>query len=329
MLALLCLLLLAPGCPPGGSQGGILRWEAYADLVSSTPILPVVLEVGPGLSLADAETQANALGCGVEIHLPGPATGDLLLSARCADPDALGIRVSGPGPLSGGIRAYCVGPDCAWVSVEGLAVTAANNDAFDADGEAKLAVIGSTGWVSGLYSNVLTTHGDSRLLALNVSGGVTGADVAPPIAITADSRATLIGTGSFSTGFAPYDGVVNLGGSNGGTSHLTLVGVRLSCAGTQQSSVDFEPGGGGHATLESAQVTFDCDPDLRLNGLSEHVSWQSIQDDLAGIQITFPAELNSRIELDLSAHNGVDLTLAQPIPTWVDGAGASVVRVYR
>ena len=291
---------------------------------------PTVLEVGPSLSVEDAALQASAIGCGVEIRIPGPATGPLLLSARCpGDPDALGIRVVGPGPLDGGVRAYCEGPDCAWVSVESLDARPIDDDAFDADADAKLAVIGCTGWVSGAQNNVLTTHQRSQLLALNVSGGATGGELAPAMAFTADSRATVITQGSFSTGTGAYDEVLNLGGGNGGDATATVIGAELICNGPLQAALDFEPGFLGVATLDTAQVRLACGADLNLNTLSETARWRSYNDELVPITVPTPSGLNRAIELEFRAPSLIDLPLAVPIPAWVDGQGTDVVRVLR
>ena len=125
LLSLLCAFLLAPTCDGGGGGGGIRSWEVYASLTGSSAVLPTVLTVGPGLSAEDAIEQANGIGCGVEVRLSGVVAADELVAvARCPDPDQLGIRIRGPATVLGGVRSFCDGPDCAWVSAEDLTVIA-------------------------------------------------------------------------------------------------------------------------------------------------------------------------------------------------------------
>jgi hypothetical protein len=287
----------------------------------------VQLVVGPGLGLAEAQAQANAIGCGVDIVLSGTVTGNLLLTPRCPFPTQLGIRVRGPATLIGGIRVSCVGADCAWASFEQLSVVATLDDAFDVGDDGRMAVIGSTGVVSGAYSNVLTAHAQSWLLALNTSGASTGPDRAPPVAIVQNAKATIIGRGTFDTASAPNDSVVALGGSNGGSVRATLIGHRLACSAAQQSSIAFDPGAGGTVNLETGVLDHGCPAHAVLDRVRERVVWRILRDRLLGLTVASPMIDRSDMQVEIDGTNGVLVGLAVPIPAWVDGFGALAVQV--
>jgi len=326
LLAVFVAPLVASTC--SGGVTGPPTWENYADLVASTATLPVQLVVGPGLPLADAQAQANAIGCGVEIRLSGTVTGNMVLSPRCPDPDQLGIRVRGPATLLGGVRVSCLGADCAWASLEQLSVSTTLDDAFDVDGDARMAVIAGTGSVSGAYSNVLTAHDRSWLLALNTSGAASGADLAPPVAIIQNASATLIGRGTFTSASAPNDEVVSLGGSSGGTVHATLIGHRLVCgAGMGQASLDFNPGASGTVFLDSGVLEYACPVEAMLTRSGERVVWRMLRDRLPALALASPMAAGSDFDVEIDSARGVMTGLAVPIPAWVNGTGVTALRV--
>lgn len=325
LLAFVAPLAAASTCVPGG---GTPTWQTYADLVASTATLPVQLVVGPGLTLADAQAQANAIGCGVDIRLSGTITGNLMISPRCPDPNQLGIRVRGPATLIGGIRVSCLGTDCAWASLEQLSVTATFDDAFDADGDARMAVIASAGSVSGAYSNVLTAHDRSWLLALNTSGSASGTELAPPVAIIQNASITAIGRGTFTSASSAYDDVVSLGGSSGGTVHATLIGHRLVCGTTaNQASIDFNPGANGTVFLDSGVLEYACPVDAVLTRPGERVVWRMLRDRLPALALASPMAVNSDFDLEIDSAYGVMVGLAVPIPAWVNGTAITALRV--
>jgi hypothetical protein len=319
--------LVASTCG-GGGVSGPPSWETYADLVASTAALPVQLVVGPGLTLADAQAQANAVGCGVEIRLSGTVTGNLVLSPRCPDPNQLGIRVRGPATLLGGIRVSCLGTDCAWASLEQLSVSTSLDDAFDVDGDARMAVIAGTGSVSGAYSNVLTAHDRSWLLALNTSGSASGTELAPPVAIIQSASVTAIGRGTFNSASAASDEVVSLGGSSGGTVHATLIGHRLVCGTTtSQASIDFNPGTNGTVFLDSGVLEYACPVEAMLTRSGERVVWRMLRDRLPALSLASPMAAGSDFDVEIDSARGVMIGLAVPIPAWVDGTGVAALRV--
>jgi hypothetical protein len=317
-------LLTAQSCVPGGPPS----WKAYASLTASTAALPVRLVVGPSVTLADAQSQANAVGCGVEIVLSGTLTGNLLLTPHCPDPEGLGIRVRGPATLYGGIRVSCAEAGCGWVSVEQLAVVSTLDDAYDVSGYGRMAVINATGQVSGAYSNVLTAHDQSALLALNTSGASLGSDLAPPVALIQRSSATLIGRGTFTTASAPNDEVISLGGgSMGGAVRATVIGHSLVCRVSPQSSIDFAPGMNGSVSLESGVLQHGCPAEALLDGTRTAVTWRMLRDRLAGLTLASPGGEDSDLALEIDSADGVLIGLAVPIPAWVDGSGTTAVTV--
>ena len=263
-------------------------------ITSSLEALPFNFHATDAESLTIAVEVANQIGCGVHIDVSGTITANIVLTPRCADPDALGIRLRGPATLYGGIFAGCEGTDCAWASVEGFQVVATDDDAFDASKDGRLAVLDSYAEVDGLYSNVLTSHGSGRILALSSSGRSIASQSSPPLAFIQNSRAIVAGTGEFRSGTAANDFVLLVGGSNPNSHPLVaLIGHRLRCGGDSQYSIGFEPGIGGHAELWWGNGSVECPIDL-------YRGWQE-----SATLTTFGS--------------GRPMPLPFPIPAWVRG----------
>jgi hypothetical protein len=302
---MLLLVLAALTSAQPGAAAGHPSWKSYASLMASEAVLPVRIVVGPSLSLAAAQSQANAVGCGVEVVLSGTIAGNLVLTPRCRHAEQLGIRIRGPATLHGGIRVSCAQPGCGWVSLEQLSVVSTRDDAYDVDSYGRMAVINGTGRVSGAFSNVLTAHNDSQLLALNTSGTSLGSDRASPVSIIQRAHATLIGEGTFTSASAPRDEVVSLGGeSTGGAVRITLIGHRLVCL-----------------------VQHGCPVEALLAGRHRTVTWRMLRDRLAGLTLVAPGAGARDLAFDIDSIHGVSIGLAVPVPAWVDGVGAAAVTV--
>lgn len=299
-VAALCLVTAAPPATAGRPrptetpEPTFISNTILETTKRSTAVLPVVFQATDAASLATAVDVANQIGCGVHIDVSGSIIANLVLTPRCPDPDALGIRLRGPANLYGGIVANCQGSDCAWASVEGINVVANNDDAFDANYDGRLAVLDSGGEVDGAYSNVLTAHGRARILALATFGRSVATVSSPPLAFIQDSRAIVAGGGEFRTGTAAKDVVLTVGGGNPG-SHpvVAVIGHRFRCGAPGHFSIGFEPGIGGHSELWWGNGNVDCPIDL-------YRGWQE-----SASMTTFGS--------------GHPMPLPFPIPAWVRG----------
>lgn len=234
-------------------------------ITQSQAELPIVLHATDAASLRTAIDIASAIGCGVHIEVSGTIAADVVLTPRCPDPDALGVRLRGPATLYGGIFAECEGPDCAWASVEGIRVVSTDGDAFDVSHDGRLAVLGCDAEVDGRFSNVLTAHQNGRILALATSGRSVSSEPSPPLAFIQNSRAIVAGTGEFRTGTADRDFALVVGGGNP-ESHpvVALIRHQLRCSRDGQFALGFEPGGRGYSKLLWATGRAFCPIELRL-----------------------------------------------------------------
>ncbi len=327
-LALGLLLAASLACSGGGGGGGgngasgpdAIELVEAAAIARSVLQPPTRLTASDAASFASAVTQANALGCGVEIAVSGSFVSNAVLTAVCPSRDELGIRVIGPASIEGELVADCTGPGCAWVSFEGLEVTNADGDAFDCDGSARMAVLDSTGDVTGPFNNVLTSHGSCEMLALGVSGSSGGSERGPTIAVIDGSKATIVGTGEFVASDTPFDAAVLLGGSAVGT-RLAILGHLLTCRASGQYALDFEPLAGGSSAVTSGRLSANCPADLRLSA-GETASWSSFFDAVS--YLGSPPDVELVVD-DTSASRLVELPVA--IPEWVDGRRWTHVRV--
>ena len=268
------------------SNDGLSMGKAYltldkvGDVITETPCgIEVIFNGGDTWVTNDTHFGACTAGaddCGLGIiadNGSGSASG-----VNCADTDSVAVWIhtddgslatidcTNDEPEGGAVISATQAADGGWIVVENIHTTGCSADAFSVSGDGgKLFVNGGGGYsdVAGASNNVLTSHADSKLIAVNVNGNsLGGASAAPAGGFIDESDVTLVNVNLKSDG-TTAEGCVDNTGSNSDDSGPNLSWIRGSCGFMNASAVTHEGISiysdvtAADITVRTANVSFD------------------------------------------------------------------------